>query len=154
MIKNIVSIATAHRCSSYRDFLSGRCFDCKSNDCAIMGYHSIKPISEAAPLEGKYYLTTGQSPYCRELFNFSNIQFYDKCVCLISEKHYKFSVELKSSISIRGKLSATLRSNNSEIMPISIDLTPMGAVLFNGFYAIVQISETPYDEIADSVSLY
>lgn len=33
----------AHRCPSYQQFLSGRCFKCNNQNCALMGYHATIP---------------------------------------------------------------------------------------------------------------
>lgn len=80
----------AHRCPSYQQFLSGRCFKCSNQNCALMGYHAVMPVhnnsayivseneiqqvdgggeAESSPVSqqsGKYFLATGRDyPYCR-----------------------------------------------------------------------------------------
>ncbi|XP_069126913.1 pancreatic triacylglycerol lipase-like [Argopecten irradians] len=52
---------TAHPCSSYDDYVAGRCSGCGNGPCPIMGYDS-----DLSNRTGSYYLTTsGHSPYCQ-----------------------------------------------------------------------------------------
>ncbi|OWF43643.1 Inactive pancreatic lipase-related protein 1 [Mizuhopecten yessoensis] len=54
---------TAHPCSSYDDYVAGRCPGCGSGPCPVMGYDSF-----LANRTGTFFLTTnGHSPYCREI---------------------------------------------------------------------------------------
>lgn len=70
----------AHQCSSYQNFLSGKCFGCKpgSGSCALMAYHSVSSpgleneISPQVRLQDnigtKFFTTTGREfPFCRKL---------------------------------------------------------------------------------------
>lgn len=65
----------AHRCESYEEFMQGRCFNCNTNECALMGYHaqgdaavsSEQRTDQVLPVPGKYFLTTGKEfPFCRK----------------------------------------------------------------------------------------
>jgi pancreatic triacylglycerol lipase len=70
-----------HQCSSFDQFMSGKCFTCKpgSTNCAVMGYHAntspgienneINPSKMSDLIGNKYYLTTGREfPFCRRLY--------------------------------------------------------------------------------------
>lgn len=71
----------AQQCSSYQQFLEGKCFGCtKNSPCAIMGYHA--DLSPSLQLDNevtnnqlrliesqKYFTTTGKDfPYCSKLY--------------------------------------------------------------------------------------
>ncbi|XP_045475714.1 pancreatic triacylglycerol lipase-like isoform X1 [Harmonia axyridis] len=112
----------AHQCSSYDDFMSGKCFICKPGtmQCAMMGYHlDSSPIFEETDISerhfvdtigSKYFLNTGKDfPFCHRI--------------------YRISIELaKPSIAekwVQGFLKAFILSPNGIMQ---IDLTPSGDV--------------------------
>ncbi|KAK9878125.1 hypothetical protein WA026_021142 [Henosepilachna vigintioctopunctata] len=112
----------AHQCSSYKDFMNGKCFICKpgTTQCTIMGYHlDSSPMFEETDISkrqfvetigSKYYLNTGkENPFCH--------------------RTYRISIELaKPSIAetwVQGFLKAFILSPNGIMQ---IDLTPSGDV--------------------------
>ncbi|XP_035269062.1 lipase member H isoform X1 [Anguilla anguilla] len=61
---------TAYPCSSYHDFLDGRCLQCESfkpASCPIVGYHASKWKDSLLRLGQTkvYFSTTAVSPYCK-----------------------------------------------------------------------------------------
>ncbi|KAM6907594.1 lipase member H-like [Xenentodon cancila] len=61
--------STAFPCSSYEDFLDGRCLSCKhfgDDGCPVFGYDAIhwkKYLNKSEPMK-VYFRTNAQSPYC------------------------------------------------------------------------------------------
>ncbi|KAK6188484.1 hypothetical protein SNE40_004650 [Patella caerulea] len=63
-LQNTTCQMTAHPCSSYDDYVKGKCNSCGDGPCPVLGYDSIK-----SHREGKFYLTTNsQSPYCQNIY--------------------------------------------------------------------------------------
>ncbi|KAK4876324.1 hypothetical protein RN001_012746 [Aquatica leii] len=110
----------ARQCTSYEEFLEGRCFACRSNskDCALMGYHADINLgldNEIAPanriidgLGTKYFTLTGKKmPFCHRL--------------------YRITVQLAKPVAaedwVQGFLRAAIFSSTGVI---NIDITPVG----------------------------
>jgi len=102
----------SHKCQSYTQFLSGKCFGCNPNDkgCALMGYHAdtspalvsnrIERSDQIAISNIKFYTSTGKEyPFCHRL--------------------YRINVELaKPAIAenwVQGFLKASLHSSHAVI---------------------------------------
>ncbi|XP_030766603.1 pancreatic triacylglycerol lipase-like [Sitophilus oryzae] len=114
------------QCSSFKQFMSGKCFGCKPGmSCAVMGYKADTSLgfleNEVQPQEklqeavgNKYFLTTGREyPFCQQA--------------------YRVSVELAKPVYaedwVQGRIKASMFSPNGVI---KADLTPAETKLAHG----------------------
>ncbi|XP_048522431.1 pancreatic triacylglycerol lipase isoform X2 [Dendroctonus ponderosae] len=114
------------QCSSFKQFMSGKCFGCKSGmSCAVMGYkadtslgfleNEVQPQAKLDEAVGnKYFLTTGRDyPFCQQV--------------------YRVSVDLAkpgyAEDWVQGRLKASMYSPNGVIRA---DLTPAETKLAHG----------------------
>ncbi|XP_055333759.1 pancreatic triacylglycerol lipase-like [Paramacrobiotus metropolitanus] len=59
---------TAYHCSSYAEFLQGKCFTCKNGGCSKLGEHQNSSLAENVQQKTFYTFTTDRPSYCTNAY--------------------------------------------------------------------------------------